>query len=264
MNLEKLCTEVCKVAKETGDFLRNERANFSTSSVEVKGLNNFVSYVDKEAEKQIVEKLRKLLPEAGFIAEEGTAENNNEKYRWVIDPLDGTTNFIHGLYPFAASIALMENEEVVIGVVYEVGLDECFYAWKDSKAYCNSKEIQVSDVKSLKDSLVATGFPYTNFDKLQRYFNSMEFILRNSHGARRLGSAATDLAYVACGRCEAFYEYALSPWDVAAGVLIVERAGGKVSDFSSGKNYIFGRELVASNANTFKEFQEFAARYFLD
>ncbi|MDR0418841.1 MAG: inositol monophosphatase [Prevotellaceae bacterium] len=262
MNLEKLCTKVCKVAKETGDFLRKERANFSTSSVEVKGLNNFVSYVDKVAEKQIVEKLRELLPEAGFIAEEGTAESNNEKYRWVIDPLDGTTNFIHGLYPFAVSIALMEDKRVVIGVVYEVGLDECFYAWKDSKAYCNSKEIRVSDVKSLKDSLVATGFPYTNFDKLQRYFNSMEFILRNSHGARRLGSAATDLAYVACGRCEAFYEYALSPWDVAAGALIVERAGGKVSDFSGGKNYIFGRELVASNANIFKEFQEFSARYF--
>ncbi|MDR2938516.1 MAG: inositol monophosphatase [Prevotellaceae bacterium] len=254
MNLEQLTAEVCAVARQTGAFLRSERENFSTDRIEVKGLHNFVSDVDKNAEKRIVAALRKLLPEAGFIAEEGTAESNNERFRWVIDPLDGTTNFIHGLPPYAVSIALMDENEVVIGVVYEAVGNECFYAWKGSKAYMNGKEIHVSDAKTISDSLIGTGFPYYDFHKMQAYMGSLTHFMQNSHGARRLGSAATDMAYVACGRFEAFYEYSLQPWDVAAGALIVQQAGGKVSDFSGGKNYIFGKEMVCTNANIYDEF----------
>lgn len=230
--------------------------------VQVKGQNNFVSDVDKNAEAQIVATLRGLLPEAGFIAEEGTAGSSNERYRWVVDPLDGTTNFIHGLSPYAVSIALMDGDEVVLGVVHEAVADECFYAWKGSKAFLNGREIRVSEAATVETSLVATGFPYYNFDKIQRYMNSLAFFMQRSHGMRRLGSAATDLAYVACGRFEAFYEYSLQPWDVAAGSLIVRQAGGKVSDFSGGNTYIFGQELVCTNANIYEEFLEIVKKHF--
>ncbi|MDR1225658.1 MAG: inositol monophosphatase [Prevotellaceae bacterium] len=262
IGLEKFTINVCTLARKTGNFLREERKQFSMNAVEVKGTNNFVSYVDKQAEKQIVDGLKNLLPEAGFIAEEGTAQSNDERYRWVIDPLDGTTNFIHGLYPFAVSIALMDGEQAIIGVIYEVGLDECFYAWSGSKAYCNGSEITVSEAPAVKDSLIATGFPYTDFGKFEKYINSLQYLLKNSHGARRLGSAATDLAYVACGRCDSFYEYSLSPWDVAAGALIVQQAGGKVSDFAGGSSYIFGKEIVATNAKTYDEFMKIVKTYF--
>ncbi|MGL4956005.1 MAG: inositol monophosphatase family protein [Bacteroidales bacterium] len=254
MNLEQLTADVCLLAKKTGDFLRNERKGFSVDRVEVKGLHNFVSDVDKNAEKFIVTELKQLLPEAGFIAEEGTAQNSGEYYQWIIDPLDGTTNFIHGLPPYAVSIALMEGKRVVSGVIYEVVGDECFYAWRGSKAYLNGDEIHVSSAPKLADSLIATGFPYYNFERIQGYMQSLTHFMKNSHGARRLGSAATDIAYVACGRFEAFYEYSLQPWDVAAGALIVQQAGGKLSDFSGEDNYIFGKEIICTNANIFDEF----------
>lgn len=263
MNLENLTLDVCAVAREAGAFLRSERKNFSTDRVEVKGLHNFVSDVDKNAEKRIVAALRGLLPEAGFIAEEGTAESRNERYRWVIDPLDGTTNFIHGLPPYAVSIALMDMDEVVIGVVYEAVCDECFYAWKGSKAYLNGKEIHVSEAKTVSDSLIATGFPYYDFHKMQGYMSSLTHFMQHSHGARRLGSAATDMAYVACGRFEAFYEYSLQPWDVAAGALIVQQAGGKVSDFSGKNDYIFGKEMVCTNAHVYDEFMNVVRKFLL-
>ncbi|MDR3366379.1 MAG: inositol monophosphatase [Prevotellaceae bacterium] len=261
-DLEHLTSDVCALARSTGKFLRKERECFSMSRVEVKGRNNFVSDVDKNAEKQIVASLRSMLPEAGFVAEEGTAGCTNERYRWVVDPLDGTTNFIHGLAPYAVSIALMDGDEVVLGVVHEAVADECFYAWKGSKAFLNGREIRVSEAATVETSLVATGFPYYNFEKIQRYMNSLTFFMQRSHGMRRLGSAATDLAYVACGRFEAFYEYSLQPWDVAAGSLIVQQAGGRVSDFSGGNTYIFGEELVCTNANIYEEFLKIVRQHF--
>src|SRR6476620_6262072 len=133
IDLKILCQDVCALSRETGDFIRKERKRFSTEKVEVKGKNDFVSYVDKSSEKQLVEGLSRLLPGSGFIAEEGTSTIKGEKYNWIIDPLDGTTNFIHGLPCFAISIALMRDEELVMGVIYEINLDECFYAWEGSK-----------------------------------------------------------------------------------------------------------------------------------
>src|SRR5665647_1400407 len=212
MNLEKLCFDVQELAKIAGLFIADEREKFNLEDVEVKGKANFVSYVDKQAEELIVDGLRKLLPGSGFIAEEGTATSTDEKYKWIIDPLDGTTNFIHGLPPFAVSIALMENEEIILGVVYEITQDECFYAWKGSKAYMNGTEIKVSTAATTSDSLIATGFPYYIFDQLESYIASMRHFMIHSHGLRRLGSAATDMAYVAAGRFEAFYEQGLKPW----------------------------------------------------
>jgi len=260
---EQLCLQVCDVAKEAGNFIRTEVGTFSTKNVEVKGLHNFVTYVDKGSEQMIVDRLQELLPDAGFIAEEGTSAVHGERFNWVIDPLDGTTNFIHGLPPYAVSIGLLENNCPVLGVVYEVSLDECFYAWKESRAYLNGKEIHVSDKTQVKDALIATGFPYCDFHLMRPYINCLEYFLQNSHGVRRLGSAAVDLAYVACGRFEAFYEYGLKPWDVAGGAMILQQAGGRLSDFSEGNNYIFGKELVAANSSIFDDFLKTVQKFML-
>lgn len=148
---------------------------------------------------------------------------------------------------------MQENDEIVVGVVYEAGLDECFYAWKDGGAYLNGQRIRVSEAATVADSLIATGFPYTNFSQMNEFIESLNYFMKNSHGMRRLGSAAADLVYVACGRVDAFYEYDLKPWDVAAGAFIVQEAGGRVSDFAGGNNYLYGRQIIATNALVFDE-----------
>lgn len=252
--LSRLLEETQAVAKEVGAFIRKERQHFDVEKVEHKGFNDLVSYVDKEAERQIVEKLALILPEAGFITEEGTNSTQAEIYNWVIDPLDGTTNFIHGIPNFSVSIALMEKEEVILGVVYEVNRHECFYAMKGGGAFCNDTKIKVSSAPNLAASLIATGFPYYNFELIDRYLNSMKSLMQKTHGLRRLGSAAVDLCYVAAGRTEGFFEYNLNSYDVAAGAIIVQEAGGKVTDFDGGGDYVFGRKIVASNGNIHSEF----------
>ncbi|MFY8028917.1 MAG: inositol monophosphatase family protein [Bacteroidia bacterium] len=255
LNYEHICREVIAIAIHTADYIMGERGKIMAEQVETKGLNDFVTRVDKNSEKMLIDGLEKLVPDAGFIAEENTKSNKGNVHNWIIDPLDGTTNFIHGMPCFCISIALMQNDEVVIGVVYELNQKECFYAWKNGGAFLNDKPIQVSTATRLKDSLLATGFPYYDYKWLDEYMNLFKYFMKNTHGVRRLGSAAADLAYVAAGRLEGFYEYSLKAWDVAAGVLIVTEAGGKVSDFEGGNNYIFGQELVCSNALIFEEFQ---------
>jgi myo-inositol-1(or 4)-monophosphatase len=261
MDYKALCQASVEIAVEAGEFIFSRLNSISPREVETKGRHNFVTEVDKEAEILIIGKLKSLVEGAGFIAEEGTSSFRGEKYNWVIDPLDGTTNFIHGAPPVAVSIALVENNIPVTGVVYEIWMKEAFYAWKDSAAYLNGKEINVSATSGVKDALIATGFPYHNYDRLKGFMKSMDYFFGNTHGVRRLGSAATDLAYVACGRFEGFYEYNLSPWDVAAGALIVTRAGGRVSDFNGGDGFLFGKEIVASNKNVFDEFLHDVARF---
>ncbi|MFP4555509.1 MAG: inositol monophosphatase family protein [Bacteroidales bacterium] len=261
MNKEKICQEVVELSRSVGQFIRQQREHFSMDNVEKKGLHDFVSYVDKESEKKIVSHLQSILPSAGFIAEEGTGTEKPGGLNWVIDPLDGTTNFIHGLPPYAISIALMDDKKVLLGVIYEVTLDECFYAWGNNKAFLNEKEIRVSKTEKTDDALIATGFPYYDYDRIKPFIQSLDFFMRHSHGLRRLGSAATDLAYVACGRFDAFYEYSLHAWDVAAGAFIVEQAGGSVCDFAGNSNYIFGKEIIASNKKIFKPFSEIITKH---
>jgi myo-inositol-1(or 4)-monophosphatase len=252
-DLKQICSGIEKAAREAGAFISEESKGFDIRKTEQKGLNNFVSYVDKESEKILVDKLGLLLPEAGFVTEEGTSEKVGLKYCWVIDPLDGTTNFLHGFHPYAISIALKEYDEIVAGVVYEVGGNEIFSAWKNGGAWLNGSRIQVSEAPRLADSLVATGFPYTNFSKLDQYMQCFAYFCKHTHGIRRLGSAAMDLAYVACGRFEAFYEYGLQPWDIDAGILLVREAGGKVSDFSGIEKNLTGEEFLASNTLIYPE-----------
>ncbi len=254
MDLANLCQSVINLAKNTGQYIREEAAK--SKQIEVKGKNDFVTHIDKGSEERLVKELSELLPEAGFIAEEGTSNKKGDIYNWIIDPIDGTTNFIHGLFPHAISIALEEKGEIVLGVVYELGLDECFYAWKGSAAYLNGKEIFVSKAPTVADSLLATGFPYADYSKMKGFMESLDYFMKNSHGLRRLGSAATDLAYVACGRFEGFYEYGLKPYDVAAGAFLVQQAGGSNCDFSGEDNYIYGQEIISSNSLMFEEFKD--------
>jgi myo-inositol-1(or 4)-monophosphatase len=261
-NLELLCKGVVTTAKETGAFIRNEAKQITHQHIEIKGNHDFVTYVDKTSEMRIVEALQKLLPNAGFITEEKTIASEVRDYMWVIDPLDGTTNFIHGLPCYSISIGLMKENVPILGVVYEINLDECFYSWEGAPAYLNGNEIRVSTRNYLKDSLLATGFPYHDYSRLEKYLELFNWCLHNTHGVRRLGSAAVDLAYVACGRFDAFFEYGLNPWDVVGGAFIVQQAGGAVTDFSGGNNYIFGGELVATNNIMGEEFLNIARKAF--
>jgi myo-inositol-1(or 4)-monophosphatase len=245
-NLSVVEKNVIDICREVGDFIGREGASFDKGKIEQKeGFNNLVSYVDKEAEKKLVSALSKILPGSGFLGEEGTSIEGTTGYRWIIDPLDGTTNFTHGLPPFAISIGLALNNDVVLGIIYEVNRKEMFHSYQGSPAFCNDTEIRVSPISRLEDSLLATGFPYYEFEKMDSYLKIISSFLKRSHGVRRLGSAATDLAYVACGRFEGFFEYNLNPWDVAAGTFLVQQAGGTVTDFKGGKNFVFGGELCA-------------------
>jgi myo-inositol-1(or 4)-monophosphatase len=262
MHLQNLANQVVDVSKEAGDFIRQERRNFDPEKIEYKGLNDLVSYVDKTAERVIVRSLEKILPEAGFITEEKTRSNLGERFNWIIDPLDGTTNFIHGLPTFSVSIALKEYDELILGVVYEINLDECFYAWRDAPAYLNGKEIKVSSNPTVASSLIGTGFPYYDFGKQAAYIALFTELMKSCHGLRRLGSAAVDLVYTACGRFEAFYEYNLNPWDVAAGIMVVRQAGGQVVNFRGGQEVMNTRELLATNGKITGEMLAIIQKYF--
>ncbi|MFT2009720.1 inositol monophosphatase family protein [Pontibacter sp. 13R65] len=256
MNLQQLSQELNAIAKRAGAFIKQEAQNFDRSTIEMKGFANMVSYVDKQAEEMLVEDLRKLLPEAGFITEEGTDTTRQERYNWVIDPLDGTTNFTHGLPLFSVSVGLMEYNEIVAGVVYGVMQDECFWAYKGGGAYCNDKKIHVSDISTLEQSLIITGFPYYEETKAKQYLEILHAFMARSHGFRRLGSAALDLAYVAAGRAETFFEYNLQPYDVAAGIILVQEAGGHVSMFGDGDDFIFGKQIIGSNGHIHQQVKD--------
>lgn len=254
MNIENITQQVMDLSKETGRFILDEWDKLSEEHIEAKGLHDFVTNVDMQSEKKLVEGLKKILPEAGFIVEEETIKKKGDELNWIVDPLDGTTNYIHGITPFAISIALSHHGNIIMGVVYELGFDEMFYSWEGSPAYMNDRRISVSQTPTIEESIIATGFPYNDFSRLKPYLQSLEYFMRNSHGIRRFGSAATDLCYTACGRFEAFYEYSLKPWDVAAGSFIVRQAGGRVSDFSGGDKYLFNQEMVAANERVFDPF----------
>lgn len=246
-DLIQICEQVKVLAQQTAKYIAHERENFSESSVEHKGLHDLVSYVDKEAEKQLVTGLLNLLPEAGIIGEEGTSEKKSDTLNWVIDPLDGTTNFIQNIPVYSISIGLMQDAEIILGVVYDICRNECFYATKDGGAFLNGNKIAVSPRSNINEALLATGFPYTNFEQMDQYMDVLRWAMFNARGVRRLGSAAIDMCYVACGRFDGFWEQGLKAWDVCAGTIIVNEAGGKVSDYVGGENYVFGNRIVASN-----------------
>ncbi|MBS1498980.1 MAG: inositol monophosphatase [Bacteroidetes bacterium] len=259
MDLRHITGKVAALSAEVAAFIRTESVRFTEANVESKGQNNLVSYVDTTAEQRFVAGLSELVPQAGFIAEEGTGERA-DGLNWVIDPLDGTTNFVHGLPCYCTSVALMRGNDPLLGVVLEVTRNECFSAWKGGGAFLNGTPMRVSARTDLRDSLLATGFPYDDFGYVSEYMDLLRELMHRTRGIRRLGSAAADLAYVACGRFEAFYEYGLNSWDVAAGVLLVREAGGRVSGFHPAKDPVFDEEIVASNSAIHTELLEVIER----
>jgi myo-inositol-1(or 4)-monophosphatase len=249
-------------ARTAGAFMQQELLKIHAADIEAKGKNNLVSYVDKTCEKIIVDILSASLPEAGFITEEDTRTDGDKEYRWVIDPLDGTTNYLHKLPVYSVSIALLHHNTPVVGVVYEVPADAMFTAIAGGGAFLNNRPIHVSPVTALQHSLLATGVPYSFYDFIDKFLELFKHLMQQCHGIRRLGSAAIDLCYVACGRFEGFYEFRLNPWDVAAGGLIVMEAGGKMTNFYNDPDFIFQSSLVATNGHIHSELMEAVGKYF--
>ena len=268
-DLEKYTLAVCEIARQAGAYIREERRKFSLESVERKHAHDYVSYVDKGSERLIVNALRELLPEAGFITEEGTAEEvksdevKSERLLWVVDPLDGTTNFIHQYAPYAVSIALLQGKMVLIGVVYEICADECFYAWQGGGAWlCGMRNVECgtrseeSGVRSerlhvssqkMQDALLCLQFPYNS----DAYKPVMKRLIDRLYGhvgsIRACGSAAMALCQVAAGRLDGYAEQYIGQWDYMAGSLIVMEAGGTVTDYSGSLDFTQGNSVVATN-----------------
>jgi myo-inositol-1(or 4)-monophosphatase len=249
MNLEKITADANGIVLKVGDYILEQRKSFSQEKVEIKALNQLVSYVDITAEKNLVSGLSELMPEAGFITEENTSTTGSREYNWIIDPLDGTTNFIHNVPVYSISVALAKGDDIIIGIVYELGRKELFTAWKGGGAWLDGKPIKVSPEPELEKSLIATGFPYYDFGQMEEYINVLKALLKSTHGLRRMGSAAVDMAYTACGRFEGFFEYGLNSWDVAAGILLVKEAGGNVCDFNGGQDHLFGKTIISGNGH---------------
>lgn len=248
VDLRHLVEAVKEIAVDIGHFLKGERAKFDRSAVQEKGPHDYVSYVDKASEERLVSRLSALLPEAGFITEEKTTRQYaQETYCWVIDPLDGTTNFIHDMAPYCVSIALRDSHEILLGVVYEVCRNECYWAYKGGGAYMNDTPIHVSAIAAMDQAQILLGFPYDS----ERFRPIVLRAIAQMYGVvgaeRLLGSAVAELCYVAAGRAEGRIEGLLGPWDVAAGTLILSEAGGITTDFSGGNTYLDGREVIASN-----------------
>lgn len=251
--LKTLCEQSCLIIADVAAFIQKELGKVETGEIETKALNSLVSYVDKQAEIQLVDGLGRLIPNCTFLTEEETVEQTDGEYRWIIDPLDGTTNFLHQLPFFSVSVALQRNQETIMGIVYEVNRKECFYAWKGGGAFLNKLPISTTTTAQMADSLMATGFPYYDYSQTKAYLVVLEKMMRGSRGIRRLGSAALDLAYVACGRFDAYFEYSLNAWDIAAGAFIVQESGGTVSDFDGQKGYLDNGEIVAAGKNLYPE-----------
>ena len=246
--VETLCVSV-------GQFQLQHWQSVKSQDILDKGLNQLVSFVDKESEQQLMDGLSEILPGSCFIGEEFNPDSTlGEQPTWIIDPLDGTTNFLHGLPVFAVSVALWHAGQIQLGVVHAPAMGETFIAYHGGGAYLNHKRLQLEGEVSLSQSLIATGFPYYDFAKMSPYLELLSDLMRSTHGLRRMGSAAIDLAYTAAGRFDAFYEMGLAPWDVAAGALLVEEAGGVVSNFTGGSQILFQREIVAAHPSLSQEF----------
>lgn len=239
---------VKRIVAEAAKFILQERRNFSDDKIEFKRYNDMVSYVDRESERQLTQGFSSLLPGSGFIREEGGDLHPDAAYRWIIDPLDGTTNFIHDVPAYCISVGLQYHGETILGIVHDVPRGEVFFAIKGRGAWRDGQPIKVSNHVALDMALLGTGFPHVKHDVMGDYLAAIRTFLASCHGIRRFGAAALDMAYVACGRLDGFFEIGLSAWDVAAGSLLVREAGGAVSDFQARDNYLFGKQIVASNA----------------
>lgn len=259
---KNICLKSIPIIKKTGLFIKNEIQKVGKSDIEVKDLNSLVSYVDKEAEHQLVKGLQVVLPEAGFITEEDTVIQEAKSVTWIIDPLDGTSNYLHQIPHYAVSVGLLVDNILKVGIVLDASCGECFYAWEGGGAFLDEQKITVSDTQNIQHSLIATGFPYKVKD-VAPLIRTLGHFMRHARGIRRMGAAALDLAYVACGRFDTYYETTLNAWDVAGGALIVKEAGGIVSDFNGTNDYLFGKTLIATNGQMHNKIQEIIKSNFI-
>ena len=248
-----------EIAREAGALLTGyfeRRVAF-----ELKGEFDLVTEADRASERLVVERLRARFPSHSIVAEEGGGHAGPSDYRWYVDPLDGTTNFAHGFPVYNVTLALEQAGELIAGVIFDPNRQEMFSAERGSGAFLNGERIRVSNAKRIEDSLVATGFPSRkrHLSVNVHFFYQLAML---SHGVRRAGSAAIDLAYVACGRFDAFWEFGLNPWDIAAGVLLVNEAGGKCSDMKGGPLRLRGPHVLADNGAVHAEIVELFAEIF--
>ena len=245
-----------KAAYKAGNILIKDFREVENLQVSKKGIGDFVTSADLSSEKAIIKILQKGYPKIEIMSEETNSETNLNEHEkiWIIDPLDGTLNFLHGLPHFAISMALMVNEEIISGIIYDPIKDELFWAEKGIGAFLNGKRIRVSARSQLKDSLVSTGIPWKGMESSHKnYLKILENIMKSSSGIRRYGAAALDLAYVAAGRYDAFWEFNLKTWDIAAGALIVKEAGGYVGNINKNENYLYTGNIYACNNNLVDE-----------
>ncbi len=241
-----------RAARQAGNVLLRYHSRLDTLKVSEKQPNDFVSEVDRAAEQAIVNTIRKVYPDHGFLAEEGGRHGGGD-YQWIIDPLDGTTNYLHGLPQFSISIALKYRDQLVTAVVYDPLREELFTADKGNGAYLNDRRIRATNHKGLAGALLGTGFPFRDQRFLDPYLRMLKAFIRDTAGIRRPGSAALDLAYVAAGRTDGFWELGLESWDFAAGVLLVREAGGIVSDLAGGERHFDTGNIVAGGLRVHKE-----------
>ncbi|MBA3996445.1 MAG: inositol monophosphatase [Candidatus Accumulibacter sp.] len=245
-----------KAARRASQIINRAAHDIDHLQVTSKRQSDFVTEVDRAAEKAIIEVLREAYPEYGILAEEsGEAPglNGGAEYQWIIDPLDGTTNFIHGFPQYAVSIALAHKGVVTQAVVYDTNRNEMFTASKGGGAFLNERRIRVSKCLKLEDSLIGTGFPYRAFDNIDTYLKIFKELTQKTAGMRRPGAASLDLAYVACGRLDGFWEFGLAPWDMAAGTLLISEAGGLVGDLAGEPNYLETGNLIAGTPKVFAQ-----------
>jgi|SRR6056300_555230 len=242
-----------KAARKAGDIIIRYHNQIDNLNIENKATNDYVSEVDKLAESAIINEIKKAFPSHAILGEETGNIIGDDDYKWIIDPLDGTTNYLHGFPQYAISIALYEKKIPTHAVVYDPFKEELFSASKGEGAFLNSQRIRVSIALGFNNSLIGTGFPYTNFDHLNTYAEMFKSIAPKVAGIRRAGSAALDLAYVASGRLDGFWEIDLSIWDIAAGTLLITEAGGFIGDFTGSPKFLESGNVVAGNEKVYKE-----------
>ncbi len=243
-------------ARDAGNIILRSIDKLDRIKIEVKAQNDFVTQVDRKAEEVIIEAIHKAYPDHGILAEESGTQNENSDYTWIIDPLDGTTNFLHGFPQYAVSIGLQHKGRMEVAVVFDPIKNELFTAARGDGAQLNGTRIRVTDHKGIKGSLLGTGFPFKHPQHLDTYMETFKAVHPQAAGIRRAGSAALDLAYVAAGRLDGFWEIGLNSWDMAAGVLLVREAGGIVTDFSGEGNYLQTGNVVAAASKVFPKLYE--------
>ena len=249
-------------ARKAAIILMDNFGKVRKNDIRKKSKTDFLSFVDEQSEKSIIETIHAEFPGHSILAEESGNSHLEDDYLWIIDPLDGTTNYLSSIPIFAISIAVKHKNEIITGVVYDPVRDEMFYAEKNKGAFMNGEPVKVSDVGDLNESLFATGFPFKEKHILQDYLKAFEEVFFNSIGARRMGAAAIDMCYVAAGKFDAFWEIGLNPWDIAAGEIILKEAGGRITDFWNQPNHLSCSYVIATNGKIHDQLGEIIRKFF--